>query len=76
MNQAEINDAEWHDPRNWHGKWFEIYRSPRDSRAWVPKRSPWMGVTVNFAHASGPLTVLLLLAVALGVTIVALIASN
>lgn len=50
MNQKEINEAEWKDPRNWRGGWLGIYRSDRDSRLWVPKRNPAMGWTVNTAR--------------------------
>ena len=43
------NEEEWRRPENWHGA-FETYRAPRDSRVWVPKRSPMMGWTLNAAH--------------------------
>lgn len=49
--QDAIDDAEWHDRRNWRLGVF--YCSPRDSRAFVPKRHPVMGVTVNFAKRTG-----------------------
>lgn len=47
--QAERNDAEWHRDENWRG-WLDSYVAPNDTRVWVPKRSPWMGWTLNFAH--------------------------
>lgn len=53
MTQDQTNDAEWNDPANWHGGALGLYYAPRDSRAWVPKRTPWMGWTVNFARPAG-----------------------
>lgn len=49
-NQQQVNDNEWKNPENWRGGWLGIYIAPRDTRDWVPKRTPWMGVTLNFAH--------------------------
>lgn len=44
-----INDGEWARPENW-SRWG-AYRSARDTRFWVPKRSsPCSGITINFAH--------------------------
>ena len=48
-SQDEINQAEWEDPNNW----TTIYFSKKDSRAWVPKRNPKHGSTVNFGNPSG-----------------------
>lgn len=76
MTQDEINEAEWNDPRNWHGGWLGLYRSRRDSRAWVPKRFPALGVTVNFARRSGVLGLLLILSAGFAVAAVALIAAR
>jgi uncharacterized membrane protein len=73
MNQAEINDAEWRNPANWHGGWLGFYVSPRDTRVWVPKRKPGLGWTLNMAHRSGRLWLLALLA--LPVVIVAVTAT-
>ena len=55
MDQNEINQAEWENPANWSDgpKWFCVYFSHNDSRTWVPKRIPWMGVTINMARTSG-----------------------
>lgn len=36
------------DPKNY--KWGIFYFSPHDPRIIVPKRNPWMGWTLNFAH--------------------------
>jgi uncharacterized membrane protein len=55
MNQPEINDAEWENLDNWNGWFWDIYFSKRDSRWWVRRRKPWMGWTVNLAHAKGAL---------------------
>jgi len=40
-------DRLWNDPRSWT-PW--AYRCPADPRLIVPKRQPWAGWTVNFAH--------------------------
>lgn len=53
MTQAEIDDAEWNNPANWHGGPMGIYYSRVDSRAFVPKRNPMFGVTINFARPLG-----------------------
>ena len=62
--QAEIDEAEWRNPANWHGGWFGIYFSRKDSRGWVPKKGQdpqGIGATVNFAKPAGVLTFLLML---------------
>ncbi len=46
------------DPNNW--VWGVFYFNPKDKRIFPPKRSPWMGYTVNFAN---PLSILTLLAI-------------
>ena len=53
MTQREIDDAEWRNPANWHGGLLGIYYSKRDSRSFVPKRHPIMGITINFARPLG-----------------------
>ena len=53
MTQREIDDAEWGNPANWHGGFLGVYYSQRDSRSFVPKRNPIMGVTINFARPGG-----------------------
>ena len=53
MSQIEIDDAEWEKPENWRAGIF--YFSRRDSRPFVPKRRSNMGITVNFARATGVL---------------------
>ncbi len=49
MTQDETNQAEWEDPDNWS----TIYFSKKDTRAWVPKRNPKAGTTVNFGSPAG-----------------------
>jgi hypothetical protein len=39
----------WEDPKNW--KHFYYY-CPEDPRVIVPKRNGWFGWTINFAHRS------------------------
>ena len=49
--QQAINQAEWSDPANWSGpKLFGLYSSRADTRAWVPKRTPGLGWTLNLGH--------------------------
>lgn len=76
MTQKEVNDAEWRNPNNWRGRWFRIYHSERDTRAWVPKPDPRMGMTVNFARRSGVLTTLLILCLGLGVALFAILTTR
>lgn len=53
MTQDEINDAEWRNPENWSDRFVGIYFSKKDTRTWVPKRSPRLGWTLNLAHPRG-----------------------
>jgi uncharacterized membrane protein len=55
MNQDEINKAEWENPDNWTkgSTLLCVYFSHKDSRTWVPKRIPWMGVTMNLGKVAG-----------------------
>ena len=76
MSQEEVNDAEWRNPTNWRGRWFRIYHSELDTRAWVPKPDPRMGMTVNFARRSGVMTIALILAIALGVVLLAILSTT
>jgi uncharacterized membrane protein len=64
MSQRERDDEEWNDPANWHGGILGIYYSKRDSRSFVPKRNPLMGVTINFARPGGIVFLFLILAFA------------
>jgi uncharacterized membrane protein len=50
MTRDEQDRSEWSRPENWRGGWLGVYVAPRDSRVWVPKRAPWIGWTLNFAH--------------------------
>lgn len=42
-------DIYWSDIKNW--KWRLFYVSKDDPRVIVPKKSKWMGRTLNFAHS-------------------------
>lgn len=53
MTQDEIDQAEWDDPSNWSHPVFGVYFSKRDSRVWVPKRTPSWGWTLNMGHPTG-----------------------
>jgi len=50
QRQAEIDEAEWRNPANWHGR---VYFSRRDSRGFVPNRGRGIGPTINFARPTG-----------------------
>jgi uncharacterized membrane protein len=51
MKQDDINDMEWRNPANWTWRGpLGLYASKRDTRLIVPKATPWMGFTLNFAH--------------------------
>lgn len=62
MNQDETNKKEWENPDNWSGpKWFSVYYNKCDTRTWVPKQIPWLGLyckkaTPNLAHSWGVLS--------------------
>lgn len=54
--RVQAEDAEWSNPRNWHGGFLNLYYSRRDTRAFVPKRGTEVGgATVNFARLPGVL---------------------
>jgi uncharacterized membrane protein len=62
VDQKSINKAEWSNPDNWGGpRWISLYFSKKDSRTWVPKQIPWMGLTLNLAKTSGVVTFLLII---------------
>lgn len=62
VDQKAINRAEWENPDNWGGpRWMSVYFSKKDSRTWVPKQIPWMGMTLNLARTSGVMLILLIL---------------
>ena len=51
MKQDDINEIEWRTPANWSWRGpLGLYASKRDSRLMVPKVTPGMGWTLNFAH--------------------------
>lgn len=66
----EALDALWRDPAHWRG-WG--YVCAEDPRLVVPKRAPWMGWTLNFAHRRRAWALLAaLVALAVGPTYLAL----
>jgi uncharacterized membrane protein len=51
MKPDDINEAEWRNPANWSWRGpLGLYFSKRDTRILVPKATPVMGWTLNFAH--------------------------
>jgi uncharacterized membrane protein len=51
MKQDDINEMEWRNPANWTWRApLGLYSSKRDTRLIVPKATPMMGWTLNFAH--------------------------
>jgi uncharacterized membrane protein len=71
---TESEDREWSDPENWRGGWLGVYYAPRDPRIWVPKRRPWMGTTLNFAHRGAKLTFSVMLGIPLAVSLLVILA--
>ena len=65
MTREEL-DRLWARP----GNWSIVYRCAEDPRVIVPRRFPWMGWTINFAHPLAWLVVLLSVAIAVGLFIV------
>jgi len=63
MTRDEINQAEWENPANWSNAVVGVYFSKRDSRAWVRKRVPSWGWTINLGHPAGAWWLVALLAV-------------
>lgn len=63
MKQDDINEMEWRNPNNWTWRGpLGLYASKRDTRLIVPKATPFMGWTLNFAH---PRWVYVMVAIAL-----------
>jgi len=50
-------------PRSPYSAFWGIYSDPADPSLFVPKRTPWLGYTLNAAHPSAPLALAALLAV-------------
>lgn len=51
MKQDDLNEMEWRNPSNWTWRGpLGLYASKRDTRLIVPKATPLMGWTLNFAH--------------------------
>ncbi len=69
MAEDYLNDSEWENPANWFGGWF--YHSQLDTRTFVPKRVPGLGVTINFSRPGG-----IAIGIAIPALIVALIVSE
>jgi uncharacterized membrane protein len=65
MTKDDLNQAEWRNPANWSGGLLGVYSSPVDTRVWVPKRTPALGWTLNFAHSASRWWLLGLIAVPL-----------
>jgi uncharacterized membrane protein len=53
VRQNDINEREWKNRKNWHGGPLGLYASKDDDRAFVPKRNPALGVTVNWSTGTG-----------------------
>jgi uncharacterized membrane protein len=61
MKQGDINEMEWRNPANWTWRGpLGLYASKRDTRLIVPKATPMMGWTLNFAHPGWVYTVALI----------------
>jgi hypothetical protein len=43
-----VSQSEWGNPQNWTGpRWLSVYFSKADTRTWIPKQIPTMGMTLN-----------------------------
>lgn len=71
---TEPEDREWRNPDNWRGGWLGVYYAPGDPRIWVPKRRPWMGTTLNFAHRGARVTFAVMLGLPLVVSLIVILA--
>ena len=67
MTRKEI-DALWASPNNWS----LVYRCVKDPRVIVPRRRPWMGWTINFAHPLAWTVLIVMVAIAVGPAILLL----
>jgi uncharacterized membrane protein len=70
-NQERINQQEWERPENWTG-WLGTYRSAKDERVLVPKRTAALGWTLNFAHRAAWWFLLGLFTVPIGLVVLVL----
>ena len=58
MTRGELERI-WANPANW----TLVYRCAQDPRIIVPRRRPWMGWTINFAHPNAwPVLILCVIA--------------
>ena len=66
MKQDDIDDMEWRNRANWTWRGpLGLYASRRDARLLVPKATPALGVTLNFAYPGCVLALVALGALAL-----------
>ena len=61
MTRKELDEL-WASPNNWS----LVYRCAKDPRVIVPRRRPWMGWTINFAHPLAWLVLIVMVAIAVG----------
>jgi hypothetical protein len=52
----------WANPINWS----LVYRCVKDPRVIVPRRRPWMGWTINFAHPLAWVVLIVMVSLAVG----------
>jgi uncharacterized membrane protein len=76
MSEEKRNQAEWENPENWHGGFFGVYRSEKDTRVVVPKRNPKTGWTFNFAKPQAYLALLGILLLVATISAVAILLEN
>ena|SRR5262249_13160540 len=61
MTRKELDEL-WASPNNWS----LVYRCANDPRVIVPRRRPWMGWTINFAHPLASVVVIVMVTIAVG----------
>lgn len=53
-----MNDQHWKNEKNWGAGLCGFYFCKEDTRLWVPKKNPVMGVTINLGHPKGGFTLI------------------
>lgn len=73
MNEKERNRREWENPENWRGPFrASFYFGECDTRAFVPRRRPRGGYTINLGGTAGRWVMASILAVVILVAVLAL----
>jgi uncharacterized membrane protein len=66
-NTNDIEKAFHRDPANW--RWGIFYYNKNDKRLFLPKRLSYTGWTINFAHPTAVIVIIVLVCAAIGIGI-------